>query len=257
MSKYTDDELYQLLTETGRLLRGVKPQEGEEYSLESILAEFGQETARPAQNPTEPQQETPEQPPEEPERQSAPHEQEKPAPVPEDPALLDTQRLRRTVAANMAKVMGPEKRADGSPLPPRPAAPVREERPSTPEKPVLQVVEGGKSEPPGETHSEVFPEEPEGMHKVPLEKVMSQTVESVLDDDDAILEPAVPLRERLQDLLDVWGDRLSDLFSKKKKTGTDAAWEQPDEVPKREEPEPDMEQAAREENGCARSCTGR
>ena len=35
----TDEELYQTLTETGRLLRGVEPVEGEEYSLDAILAE--------------------------------------------------------------------------------------------------------------------------------------------------------------------------------------------------------------------------
>ena len=237
MSKYTDDELYQLLTETGRLLRGVKPREGEEYSLESILAEFGQETAEPAPKQAESAEEAPPVPVEEPEPVSPP---EKPA---EDPALLDTQRLRRTVAANMAKVMGPEKRADGTPLPQRPAPAVPEE------KPALQVVEGGKTDPVKETHSEVFPEEPEGMHKVPLEQVMSQTVEAVLDDDDAILEPPVPLRERVQDALDAWSDRLSAFLAKHKKPEESSLWEQPenDPEPEKEEPEPEMDQAAREE----------
>ena len=177
MSRFTDDELYQLLTETGRLLRGVKPREGEEYSLDSILAEFGRETAEPAPGPEEPAP-APEEP--EPVEPDKPEKREKPAPVVEDPALLDTQRLRRTVAANIAKVMGPETRADGTPMPPKPAAPAPQERAAEPEKPVLQVVEGSKAEPAEEPSPEVFPEEPEGMHKVPLERVMSQTVEAVL-----------------------------------------------------------------------------
>ena len=253
MSRFTDDELYQLLTETGRLLRGVKPREGEEYSLESILAEFGRETAEPAPGPEEPAP-GPEEPapaPEEPEpvEPDKPEKREKPAPVVEDPALLDTQRLRRTVAANIARVMGPETRADGTPMPPKPAAPAPQERAAEPEKPVLQVVEGSKAEPAEEPSPEVFPEEPEGMHKVPLERVMSQTVEAVLDEDDAILEPAVPLGDRVRDALEAWGDRLGAMLEKRKKSGERSVWEQPENEPEPEieEPEPDMDQAAREE----------
>lgn len=254
MSKYTDDELYQLLTETGRLLQGVKPREGEEYSLDSILAEFGQETAKPAPKPEEPAEEEVPAPVEEPE-ESAPAEPEKPEPVAEDPALLDTQRLRSTVAANMAKVMGLEKRADGTPIPPRPVKSAAEEKPTAAEQPFLHVVEGGRTEPTKEPPSEVFPEEPEGMHKVPLERVMSQTVESVLDDDDAILEPAVPLGDRVRDVLEAWGDRLAALLAKRKKPGQRSLWEQPENEPEPEieEPEPDMEQAAREERRLCKS----
>ena len=263
MSKYTDDELYQLLTETGRLLRGVKPQEGEEYSLESILAEFGQETAKPAPQQEEPEEVSPPVPEPEPEVPTRP---EKP-PVVEDPALLDTQRLRRTVAANMEKVMGPEKRADGTPLPRKPIHTVSERKPSETvpekkaaqtapeekpaEKPVLQVVEGGGAAPVKESPSEVFPEEPEGMHKVPLEQVMSQTVEAVLDDDDAILDPPIPLRERVRDAMDAWADRVSAFMEKHKKPGKSSLWEQPENEPEQEPepelPEPDMDQAARDE----------
>ena len=241
MSRHTDDELYQLLTETGRLLRGVEPREGEEYSLESILAEFGQETAKPAPKPEEAA--TEDIPEQNPEPAPAPMEEEKPV---EDPALLDTGRLRSTVAANMAKVMGPEKKMDGTPI-----QPGRKEKPASREEPVLRVVEGGKSETEKDPHNDIFPEEPEGMHKVPLEQVMSQTVESVLDEDDAILEPPVPLRERMQDLLADWGDRLSVLFSKiNKKSGDETSpWDQPENEAEeiREEPEPEMDQAAREE----------
>lgn len=246
MSKYTDDELYQLLTETGRLLKGVKPMEGEEYSLESILSEYGQDEAKPAPKPAE-DPAAGEEPPAEEKKPDAPEKTEK---QPEDPSLLDTQRLRRTVAANMARVMGPEKRLDGTPVV---KAPVREEPQAEPEKPVLRVVEGGKGAPEKESHSDVFPEEPEGMHKVPLEQVMSQTVESVLDEDDAILDNSVPLRERIADAMEAWGDRMSALLSRLKKPGERAAWDEPEDEPEpeRETPEPDMEQAAREER---RSC---
>lgn len=51
MSKEQDKQLYETLTRTGRLLKGIEPVEGEEYTLESILAEFGQGGAKPAQNP--------------------------------------------------------------------------------------------------------------------------------------------------------------------------------------------------------------
>ncbi len=230
MSKYTDDELYQLLTETGRLLQGVKPREGEEYSLDSILAEYGRDTAKPTPKPAEP-------PEEEPAPVPAPAEQEeKTEKAVEDPALLDTGRLRSTVAANMARVMGPEKKIDGTPV-----------RPGRKEKPVLHVVEGGKSETARELPSDVFPEEPEGMHKVPLEQVMSQTVESVLDEDDAILDTSVPLLERVQDALADWGDRLSALLARRKESKKASRWEENEAEAVREEPEPEMEQAARDE----------
>ena len=247
MSKYTDDELYQLLTETGRLLRGVNPREGEEYSLDAILAEFGQEGAKPAPKGAE-EPAAPEKAPAEDEKKTEKPEKQ-PEKQPEDPSLLDTGRLRRAVADNMARVMGPEKRMDGSPVVKPPARPVREKKPAQPEKPVLQVVEGGKSAPEKEHRSEVFPEEPEGMRKVPLEQVMSRTVESVLDEDDAILDNSVSLGDRIRDTLDDWADRISALLARAKKPGRRTAWEQPEEEPepKREKPEPDMEQAARDE----------
>ncbi|MBQ2062406.1 MAG: hypothetical protein II458_06990 [Oscillospiraceae bacterium] len=237
MSKYTDDELYQLLTETGRLLQGVKPQEGEEYSLDAILAEYGQETAKPAPKSAEPPADQPEEP--EPSPASAEQEEKPEKPV-EDPALLDTGRLRSTVAANMARVMGPEKKMDGSPV-----IPGRKEKPA--EKPALHVVEGGKSDTAKELPSDIFPEEPEGMHKVPLEQVMSQTVESVLDEDDAILDTAPPLLERVQDALEDWGDKLNALLAKHRKGEKPSRLDEAEDEPETVREEPEMEQAARDE----------
>ena len=257
MSRYTDDELYQILTETGRLLKGVKPMEGEEYSLDAILAEFGQDAAKPAAKKEEAPAAAPEKPEERPERQEAVQEEKaapEPAPKkpPEDPSLLDTQRLRRTVAANMEKVMGPEKMPDGRPMPkkrPQPAKP--EPQPAPEEKPLLQVIEGGQK---GEEESaaaapreSVFPEEPEGMHQVSLGQVMSQTVESVLDEDDAILDNGPPLMERIRDALAEAGDRLAAALERWQARRKASAWEEPEQEEAEEEPEPDMNTAAREE----------
>lgn len=261
MSRYTDDELYQILTETGRLLKGVKPTEGEEYSLDAILAEFGQgkvqpektEESAPAPDISEPEGEP--AAPEEPESEPVPEEPEsEPAPEPkktEDPSLLDTQRLRRTVAANMEKVLGPEKRVETVPPQRRRAEPTSAlpdlSEPTPEEKPVLQVIEGGRREEPA--HDSVFPEEPEGMHKISLGQVMSQTVESVLDEDDAILDNGPPLGERIRDALDGFQRRLGDAIEKLQKRRGASAWDNPEKSEKavEEEPEPDMDTAAREE----------
>ena len=127
MSKYTDDELYQVLTETGRLLKDVAPVEGEEYSLDSILAEFGQGGAKPAPK----REELPAEPPE---RKSDPpagmerptsvprpeEEQEEPSvPVRTDPSLMDTMSLRRMVAANMHRDGGEAPQTEDKPETPR------------------------------------------------------------------------------------------------------------------------------------------
>ena len=253
MSRYTDDELYQILTETGRLLKGVKPMEGEEYSLEAILAEFGQDEAKPAKK----EEKAPAAAPAEPEKRFAgpeaepaaeekeaeeKKEEEAPKKPPEDPSLLDTQRLRRAVAANMEKVMGPEKR-------PEARAP-QKKRPPEKAEPALQVIEGGrKDDAPAAQRESVFPEEPEGMHKVSLGQVMSQTVESVLDEDDAILDNGPPLGERIRDALTDLADRAAAAAERWRARREASAWERQGEERENpvEEPEPDMSTAAREE----------
>ena len=365
MSKYTDDEQYQVLTETGRLLKDVAPVEGEEYSLDSILAEFGQGGAKPAPK----REELPAEPPER--KSDPPAGMERPAPVPQpeeqeeepsvpvrtDPSLMDTMSLRRMVAANMHRDGGGTPRPEDKPEESRNDPEVErknpeptEKKPETPEpaemppeasreetgrpaeekkapsrlirkRPVLELIRGGlgrKSAPaeeipaeepeelsPEELHdtkefpveelgdtkeivlkkrsaerpaeqekktedapppaaeepaeergeepepsrpdTSVFPDEPEGMHKVPLEQVMSQTVEAVLDEDDAILEKPVPLTQRVGEALTDWRERLTALLTRPEKDGT-SPWEQPENVPEtvEEEPEPDMEQAAKE-----------
>ncbi len=331
MSRYSDDELYQVLTETGRLLKGVAPVEGEEYSLESILAEFGQDAAKPApEKRPEPEEPLKEEPPEE-EPVSRPEpkktEEEPAVPADVDPALMSTQSLRQVLAANRRRAAGKDGREESAPAE-RPAEPPAEENrppeeprketpPEEPEKPARQeesapaaepekkapsrliekkrpgwrVITGGRGKreeqkdeqaPEGEKPetpaedlrdtkeilpkkkvpapapeeepapeappSGVFPEEPEGMHKVPLEQVMSQTVEAVLDKDDAILERPVPLIERAARTLNLWREKLEDFLARPGKDGS-SPWEKPENGPETEaeEPEPDMEQAAKEE----------
>ena len=51
MKNEQDKQLYETLTRTGRLLKNIEPVEGEEYTLESILAEFGKGAAEPAHDP--------------------------------------------------------------------------------------------------------------------------------------------------------------------------------------------------------------
>jgi len=352
MSKYSDEELYQALTETGRLLRDVSPVEGEEYSLDAILAEFGRGAAKPAQKEVAPEPEKPEEPTQEPpaqeekapkaetapeEKDSAEEPEEIEEPVRAEPALMSTQSLRQVLAANRRRVAErraePEKEPEPKKEPeakkepepkeepevekkPAAAAPAAEqqpeevpaeektpeetpaEEPSAPERkvpsrliarkrPSWRVVRGGqgrrteenvspaqeeapspiedlrdtkellpkkkKAEPvpaPKEEVSKaspVFPEEPEGMHKVPLEQVMSQTVESVLDEDDAILERPEPLGQRAARTLGTWREKLSGLLSRTNGKA-DSPWERQENEPDPEnEPEPDMELAAKEE----------
>lgn len=216
----TDEELYQTLTETGRLLRGVEPVEGEEYSLDAILAEYGQDASPGAPAPER-----------EPEPAPAPEREPEPARQ-APPAGIDSEDLRASVAQTMEQML------DGGE-----------------EKPRLTLVQREKRapEPEPDRRSEIFPEEPEGKRTVPLEQVMSETVEAVLDEDDAILEPPLPLGERVRDWLALVGERLS-RRAPRRRDDTESLWEQPESQPdQREEPEPDPADAAREAKRlCAR-----
>ena len=215
MDKYTDEELDTLIGADQPLPNGAGD-EGETYTLESILAEFGRGAAEPAAEEKKPAAPPPEAPPSQ----------------PEEPRLegIDTGDLRHVVAQTMEQVMSGE------------AAPVL-----APPK----LIRGGldretPDEPPA--RSSIFPEEPEGMHSVPLEQVMSDTVEAVLDEDDAILETPRPLLERMQETLLVWRDWLCDRLPRRG-DDTETLWEQPEQELDAaiEEPEPDMADAAREE----------
>ncbi|MBE6939986.1 MAG: hypothetical protein E7457_04135 [Ruminococcaceae bacterium] len=214
MRNYSDDQLGQLLSETGRLLEGA-PTVEETFSLDDILAEFGQGAAQPAQN--------------------------RPATaVPaEEPPALPEEKLAEPVAGTPVKEVLPE--AEQNPAPEHRqekvvAFPgVRREEPEPVQEPAPEEPESGDSEEdsPGQSMS--------------LEEIMNQTVSSVLDEDDVLLDEEVPLKKRLQmglsgglDTLRQWADRLKQV----KRPARPAKPKPP------EEPEPDMEQAALESKRC-------
>lgn len=209
MSRLSDEEK---LSETARLLQGVEPTE--EYSLEDILAEFGQGAAEPAQLPVSdpaPVSETDDAPqPAAPEAKEAPPEE--PVQPPEADASGET----------------PENEPNDSPAP----SAWPEEPPVPDEQPEQASV----------------PEDAPEEQKVPIEQVMSETVSAVLEEtDDEILEEREPLRERAERLVLGAAERLRALRERKKPSG--GAWEQPqrEEPEEPPEPEPDMDTAAREE----------
>jgi hypothetical protein len=174
--KRTDEELYQTLADTERLLSGVRPAEGETYSLDSILAEFGERTiAAPEEIPPIPA--------------------EKPMPRPAvtaAPPEKETAPEEETV-----KIRKPRRRPD------------------------------------------FMPEEPDSPGRtVPLEQVMSHTVEAVLEEeDDAVLQPRRPLRA----LLRRRREETEEIYESGKKKRPPRPVPEPEPEPE----EPDMDTADR------------
>ena len=140
------------------------PEDGE-YSLESILAEYGKGGRQPAQ--TQP-------PPAAPVPEPAPSAQD-PVPPPQPEEI--TTRLPKT-----------EKKAKTRKW--------REKRQDTAEFPVIRTAAAekpAKPPPPPEPEEELPPD------RVSLKHVMHDTVDAVLaENDDGILEPPLTLKERLQ-----------------------------------------------------------
>ncbi|MDO4811144.1 MAG: hypothetical protein Q3985_04290 [Eubacteriales bacterium] len=211
MSREYSDELHSAL-DAAHLLDGIEPLEGEEYSLDAILAEFGQGEAEPAQKrkTEETAHETVETSPE-----TAPET----APVVDE----DTDGMRALISA----VVG---------------MPAEEESAIGEEEPTTQKTEIVMDRDPGE---------PEGnADQISLAQVMSRTVEAVLEQDDEILEAQPTLRERLAARFSAVKEHraakapiLGD---------TEELWDHPetetaDEPEEPQEAEPDMEQADRDE----------
>lgn len=314
MSRHTDEELFHTLGETARLLQGINETEGETYSLEDILAEFGQGAAKPAADaPSEvrsddtsdvsaydapaadtavEQEPVTEELPEEIifEAESEDAETERPPqPTEADVAMVDTADLRQTIASAVEQVLEepvavqspeedtkdlnrlkkviditnilpmteqePEKaqaaeEADAENLPEQ--EPVMEELSEEEDSDEVAVSETVEEESEAPDQPEGYPGEPEGADEgLSLEQVMSQTVEAVLEDDDAILEPREPLKQRLTAVWETIAAKAITLWSARRggKKANNSLWETPqneqEEPPL--EPEPDMEQASREE----------
>ena len=157
-------------------------------------------------------------------------------------------------------------RGAAEPAPAEPEADVQTEEPvqPLPEKPDeagASAEDAENSPPPAQEQIDASTDEqrdepegeaaaPEREEKIPLEQVMSETVSSVLEEqDDELLEEREPLRERLERAALSAARGLRGLLPQKKRRGGGDTWEHPEteEPPEPEEPEPDMETAAREE----------
>lgn len=186
MSKRRDDDLFDTLSETKRLVGELEMPVGEEFSLESILAEFGQDAAEPAPKREvappvpEPEEEIPA--PEEPKEVPTPQEEfpeEAPACEEEmthDPAPKEEPKPRRAKVLQFPRLFA---RGEEGMEP--------EEEPAPEKAPV--------PEPEPEPAAQPAPE-PEPL--VSIEDVMARTVDAVLEDEsDAILEERPPLTEQI------------------------------------------------------------
>ena len=186
MSQEQDKKLYDTLTATGELLKGVCPVEGEEYSLESILAEFGKGGAKPAQTAkTEEKKEIPEK-----------------KVVPEETKVPEKRKVLR--------------------LPKR----EKEEKERSKQRPAPEEAT---------PREKVDTETPD---RVSLKDVMSQTVDSVLaENEDGIIEQPASLSNRIRDLLH---HRKGE-----KKRDTEQLWTENEPTVEETftEPEPDGEEA--------------
>ena len=224
MSNRRDDPLFDTLSETKRLVGDVETPAGGEFSLESILAEFGQGAAKPA-----------------PEEASAPPVEEAVAePAPQSEAEEQTE-LQETVqsgaeeeksaASGRAKVLlfpkirrKEETVAESAPQIPQP-----EEEPET----VAETEPAPQEKPARDEHP-----------LVQIEEVMARTVDAVLEDEsDGILEEPEPLKERLAGWRAGVREKTQELLSRVLPSGKKAGGQQEEEEPQWE---PDMEQACRE-----------
>lgn len=202
--------------DTARLLEGIEPLEGDEYSVEAILAEFGQGGAKPAQKQTVAPISQPTQPAVEEvsveqvlstigEIVDMPREE-----IAEEPARQTTKSLKKDrkflKKKSVAKVepIAKEELVAEEPAEFTPQEETRE--PAAVEETAASVTEIKENEPAekesASQEKEIVmdrdPGEPEGnVNDVSLEQVMSETVGAVLEQDDEILEVQPTLRERL------------------------------------------------------------
>ena len=213
MGREQDKQLYETLRRTGELLQNVRPVEGESYTLESILAEFGSGAAEPALTPDLPADDTAEL--------YAPQQEE--TPPAEDTAMADKKSLRSLLR-----------------FPRRPARPAEPEpdEPEEPEEP---------EEPPAPEAEDAAPAAPaeDIPDRVRVRDVMWDTVDSAMaENDDGILPPREPLWQRLRRLLAPKDEKHADA---RRPQDTEELWAP---APRREEPlppEPEPDDALRVE----------
>ena len=251
--------------DTERLLEGIEPLEGDEFSLDAILAEFGQGGAKPVPKPVEPVVEPSVEPEPEPEIEAivepavsiaepvAPVEEPVAKPMPPVSEKTEVEQILSTISKIVdiprEAIVEATFKEDTKPQKEEPFVeeiftdePAVEEEPAAEEESIPQAQEIIMDRDPGE---------PEGnINDVSLEQVMSRTVESVLEQDDEILEVQPTLRERLVARFAA----AKENHAPKAPTlnDTEELWDHPENEIEEEpdeprEPEPDMEQADREE----------
>lgn len=270
MDKYTDEELLHTLSETKRLLDGIEEVQGEEFSLESILAEFGHGAAesslygKPEPTPTpfeksSPAQETAGSPESTPAGEHLPVE----APISEKTAaqspvseLVDTRDLRRTIAGAVEQVMEQKpavvpsedeitkdrrrmkiKRRAADSLPPKKELPAEK---------AIEV-----KDPSAET--EEFPiegaEKAEAQEtQISLEQVMFRTVDAVMDEEREETPLAAACKPSGRKLSELWTAAtiaIGAWLSRRREGKEENPFPAEDEL--FTEPEIEMEQAVRDE----------
>ena len=188
------------------------PEDGE-YSLESILAEYGKGGRQPAQT----------QPP------PAAYPVPEPAPAAEEHVPATQPEEITTRLPKAAKKEKARKR--------------KEKRQDTAEFPVIRTAPAEKPAKPAPPPAPA-PEEELPPDRVSLKHVMHDTVDAVLaENDDGILEPPPTLKERFQGLLPRGRTR------RKPRQDTEQLWAEPERRPPEPEPEPepDSDEAFRAE----------
>ena len=223
MSNWRDDDILNMLEETQRLVGDSEISADEAFSLDDILAEFGQDAAKPApkQEAAEP---APERAPEEPASKQEPVPGKQPEQVPEkreEPPKTDAP--KRRVARKVEK----ERRSRRT-----------EPEQSTPTVDCEEAVRYERQEPDIDLVEDELPQV-----RLSVEDVMAQTVNAVLEaDDDGELRERISLREQIgfvwANVKEKGQELLNQFVPRKKAVAGD-----------REEPvcqEPNMEQARRE-----------
>lgn len=194
MQNEQDKRLYETLTRTSKLLQKLQPVEGEEYTLESILAEYGSGAAEPVQIKTE----------------TAP-----------------TEKIKQTEPSQSAKETEKKASTGDEDM-------LRRSRISIVEVPLTKETAVAEK-----TASDAQDDTPPD--RVRIRDVMRDTVDQALsENEDGILLPRVPLKERLQGMMP------HRRVKKRVPQDTEQLWEEPTvSKEKHLEPEPDSDSIAR------------
>ena len=184
------DDIFDTLSETKRLVGDLEIPAGEEFSLQSILAEFGQGAAEPApKEETAPACEEPVEeipvPAEEPVEEVSVEETSDEQPVEEEPSAEEEPEEEPAPLQRRAKILQ------------FPGIFRREE----PEEPAAAEEEAVQESVPSEEVRDPAEDAISEEQRISIEAVMSRTVNAVLEEDDALLDEREPLRTLLKQIV--------------------------------------------------------